>query len=1551
MRRAPSSSRRFAFGLLLGCCATVWAAPPGLGPLRAVDAPVVAPATLVQQNAGIAFGGGQYLAVWEDWHDTASSGRAIRAARLSTDGAILDDPPLVVVDSSALVANPAVAWDGAQFLVVWQGPSGVSVQAGDIFGAYVDGTGAVGATFTVVGAAESQYQPVVAGGDGYALVAWTSDVVGSSQVRAALFGQAGNVLKADFALNPTFTNRQEDTPAVAWGGPAAMRFLAAWQRPTAIPTRIYGATVDLTGTPSAQFQISATGSDASEAALASDGTTFVAVWGDDRNFPNQDLYGRAIPFLAAPTAADYPVALAPMGGGFLRPQVTLAAGNLFVVWEAPVLGAKAVLYGGRMSADGTRVDGDGTAISSAPPVDQRLLPSQVDARRAALASDGSKTLTVWATPSAGVTDRDVFVLPSDPSAATLTANASSPLGRARNYQISRSLGSDGDVFLLVWEDDRNVVASGLDLYGLRVGHDGNPVDPAPFVICDAPGDQFSPAVAAWPGGDFLVAWADGRNLDSGGDVDLYATRLGAVGAPVDGTGFVVSQAANAQLYPTVAAKPDGWLVAWEDWRSAPSGKQYPGVWSTVVDSSGALGGEHAIQDAFDDSSTACDAGAAWNGSRFLVVYEQPCSTTTSTVPLQWDLFGRWLDPTGAIELSTLTVASQAGNESVPQVARIADSTDLVVTWREQMTGERILATRVSNGAAGVGSPVQIAAGNGSHEAPAVAGLPGPNGPLLFTWIEGNPPAVMARVAAAGLSAADLEPPFPVLMQATLRATAPADLPPATPAGVAASLVPRVTPLAAVAVAPGGEALVALDQLDLLAGKSTSRLYHRRLGILPRGASCASSGGCADAICSNGACCDTPCDGICQACGPDGCVLAPQRDARCGSGTVSCAGLSTQCRIYADATLDQCAAFGQCVDPLDPGLCSTFTAVPDGSACARDGCTGRSACQGGDCVCADESLPTAPLRKPRAAGCQLAPGARGGGGWWLVGLAIGLALLRRTRRAALVGLLLLGGCREQTALELTLRLSDPVFSAADSVRLVLAPSDGSSLPPSGVAQMPKGIVERNVDLDGDGRVDAVYDLPTTFPFAAVNRFEVTPAVERETKLDVRVEVFDSLHDRFASASASAILTPGRRTSVEVSPGCLQTCPDATVQHTINDAIETLALPGDVTALAAGNLTAAAAPRADLVVATAHVGTATQPNAGRVTVFFGGARPLRAEGDVVLDGAAEGDQLGASLAAGDLDGDGADDLVVGAPGANGAKGAIYVYYGGAGFSPSSPVAQANGQNAGDRLGSALALADVDGDGRPDVLAGAPGARRLYALSASLLARGAALEVGNLPSLGAAASSGLGTAVAARGDLIVVGAPLEASDGNPAGAIYLVDRATGFQPGTVDVSSLPRALGPGGGFGSAVSFVDLAGDGKLAVLAGAPQLDAGVLFILDAATRSVLHSVHAASSGIQLGSALASRPTPFGDQLFVGAPAFASGAQAGPGAAFAFNAATLSSLPAFHLDAAGHPAAAAFNGAHAADAVGQHLLVADFDGDRAADLAASGGSQVYLFGGPLP
>ncbi len=130
------------------------------------------------------------------------------------------------------------------------------------------------------------------------------------------------------------------------------------------------------------------------------------------------------------------------------------------------------------------------------------------------------------------------------------------------------------------------------------------------------------------------------------------------------------------------------------------------------------------------------------------------------------------------------------------------------------------------------------------------------------------------------------------------------------------------------------------------------------------------------------------------------------------------------------------------------------------------------------------------------------------------------------------------------------------------------------------------------------------------------------------------------------------------------------------------------------------------RADLSVGAFSEGVGGNVSQGRVYLFSGAGGGLMRTLDSP-NPQADGD-FGRSLAMGDADGDGLTDLLASAPfedvGANRDQGRAYLFSGATGGlmrTLDSPNPQVDGV-----FGGSLAMGDADGDGRADLLVGAPG-----------------------------------------------------------------------------------------------------------------------------------------------------------------------------------------------------------------------------------------------------
>jgi len=297
-----------------------------------------------------------------------------------------------------------------------------------------------------------------------------------------------------------------------------------------------------------------------------------------------------------------------------------------------------------------------------------------------------------------------------------------------------------------------------------------------------------------------------------------------------------------------------------------------------------------------------------------------------------------------------------------------------------------------------------------------------------------------------------------------------------------------------------------------------------------------------------------------------------------------------------------------------------------------------------------------------------------------------------------------------------------------------------------------------------------------------------------------------------------------------------------------------------------------------------------NAGAVTIITGGTSDppnwqLVAEifnPDLIEDAA-----FGYSVAAGDVNGDGIADVVVGAPladpGGLANSGSVFVY-----IAPNwtSFAARRDGENPQDNFGTSVAVTgDIDGDGFNDVVVGAPrydppgivNAGRVYGLRV------------NLPNLdqqwatsGQSAGEFFGRSVDGGGRLVVGGPRRDVLAGAPVPSGGL-GRARGLR-GT-DGLILGTANAPPGAvrFGEAVRFIpDLNGDGRDDSLIGIPGSKQISLYLsMGGSPQWTITDLDAGMT--EFGAAITLLANFRGDGGFefaVGAPGFGSGSGANRG-----------------------------------------------------------------------
>jgi hypothetical protein len=345
-----------------------------------------------------------------------------------------------------------------------------------------------------------------------------------------------------------------------------------------------------------------------------------------------------------------------------------------------------------------------------------------------------------------------------------------------------------------------------------------------------------------------------------------------------------------------------------------------------------------------------------------------------------------------------------------------------------------------------------------------------------------------------------------------------------------------------------------------------------------------------------------------------------------------------------------------------------------------------------------------------------------------------------------------------------------------------------------------------------------------------------------------------------------------------------------------------------------------------------------------------------------GAEGGDQLGASVGCADVNLDGFDDLIVAAPNASGGSGRIYVVFGRPALKRTVidlastdhlPDATWSTAVADAHLGSAMFAGNVGSNGRPVVLASAPGNQKVHLVTdlgptttANLdivphttfaKLRGGALGAGDLHQTGEALD-------------VIIGDPTYVVPGDvmPSGAVYVFGAVPPTVPTAYDATAAGSAgpstmiVGPPqSGFGAAVLALDTTGRYQ-DLFVGAPQDGSdgqGRVYVYEHQDTFFLAprrnnstyvkllelGVANAHFGAALGVSLTGTVSTASWSLLVGAPDERRGQRAAAGTAYRFAPGADRRLPIMDV----------LYGANAGDHLGSAVTGGQLDGGPVGDL----------------
>jgi hypothetical protein len=532
-----------------------------------IDAnPFQIPSTNERQYApSIAFDGTNYLVVWDDYFD-------IYGARVSPSGMILDTLGITISYEVDKQWNSSVAFDGMNYLVVWQNESDTSsfIEDFDIHGRRIAPDGTLLDTIDIIISRDTslfyseQILPSVSFDGSNFLVTWmdNQNLVNHYDLYGGRVAPDGNVLDA-VSFPVSISQEQiprsgiEFYPAAASNG---ANHLVAWMREDSINAQynILGQCIDIGGSLLDTIPISISNSNLFQEFpdLTFGGNNALVTWGESHY----------------------------VSAGIRVPGIRIdAGGNLFEpipfridsVGYYPYISFDGTKYFVGSSLQGFHVDTSGFVVDS--------FPVPVGGWNRTVSSDGSNNLILWNTgqtieglridPTGTVLDSPPIHIAPDPP--WWDANHPAVVFDGTNYLASWISYSLGPGYV-------GIVAG-------RISTDGIPLDSGGiFISQNGPDYRWykndNPTDIAFNGTQYLVVWEDRRNDDFITDNnDIFGSRMDPDGTVIDTSGIPISTEAENQLNPSITYDGKNFLVVWEDYRNG-----LPDVYGTEVTSNGVV---------------------------------------------------------------------------------------------------------------------------------------------------------------------------------------------------------------------------------------------------------------------------------------------------------------------------------------------------------------------------------------------------------------------------------------------------------------------------------------------------------------------------------------------------------------------------------------------------------------------------------------------------------------------------------------------------------------------------------------------------------------------------------------------------------------------------------------------------------------------------------------------------------------------------------------------------------------------------------------------------
>ena len=298
---------------------------------------------------------------------------------------------------------------------------------------------------------------------------------------------------------------------------------------------------------------------------------------------------------------------------------------------------------------------------------------------------------------------------------------------APGNQTGARMRVSGSYVWLVWQDARNAVTTGSDIYMQCIGlfSGVSSVAASGAVVCNAAGDQSSPDLEGTSYSEIYVAWADRR---SGVD-DIYAQKMTWNGLTSwTPSGYPVCTAVGTQGEPRVLAVPGPRVVVtWTDYRGsdqdiyAQSLTEFSGspMWTANgVAVCAAAGQQYSAHLALDAAS---DVVVAWVDQRRGFLYG--------------DVYSQKLNPAGEGQWNSSGVAVRTANGIASGLQVASDGLGgTYIAWQDSRVDiSDVYAQRLNSWGGMLWAQNGAMVGSGPGSQAAISIVPTSGGGLFAVW--------------------------------------------------------------------------------------------------------------------------------------------------------------------------------------------------------------------------------------------------------------------------------------------------------------------------------------------------------------------------------------------------------------------------------------------------------------------------------------------------------------------------------------------------------------------------------------------------------------------------------------------------------------------------------------------------------------------------------------------------------------------------------------------------------------------------------------------------